>query len=137
MKHYLYLALLTFTPPIEICSYDTYPFRGFFSLCVGLIKGHSRYKIYTVVLREGYDGSNLVEKDPIVASKERLGELMQEGLHEYNQRRKIMNLEKKRKSGKIELRKTGLEESDDVTALGPIKRREERERFYKVLFDDR
>ncbi|KAJ4764009.1 Ubiquitin carboxyl-terminal hydrolase family protein [Rhynchospora pubera] len=97
----------------------------------------NRYKIYTVVLREGYNGSELVEKDPVVVAKERLGELMQEGLHEYNQRRKVLNLEKKRKRGEIELRKNSQEEINDVAALDKVERREERERFYKVLFDDR
>lgn len=104
---------------------------------MGLKKGHSRYKMYTVVLREGYNGSDLVEKDPVVAAKDRLGELMQEGLHEYNQRRKVMNLEKKRNRGEIEVRKTSQEESDDVAALDWVERREERKRFYKVLFDDK
>lgn len=104
---------------------------------MGLNEDHSRYKIYTVLLREGYNGLDLVEKDPVVAVKDRLGELMQEGLHEYNQRRKVMNLEKKRKRGEIELRKTGQAQSDDVSALGQVERREERERFYKVLFGER
>ncbi|XP_078160718.1 ubiquitin carboxyl-terminal hydrolase family protein [Carex rostrata] len=103
----------------------------------GIFYVSNRYKMYTVVLREGYNGSDLVEKDPVVAAKDRLGELMQEGLHEYNQRRKVMNLEKKRNRGEIELRKTSQEESDHVAALDWVERREERKRFYKVLFDDK
>jgi hypothetical protein len=57
----------------------------------------NRYMIHTVVLREGYEGSELKVKDPVVMAKDMLGELMQEGLHEYNQRRRAMNLEKKRR----------------------------------------
>ncbi|KAG1369793.1 protein WHAT'S THIS FACTOR 1, chloroplastic [Cocos nucifera] len=99
----------------------------------------NRYKIYTVVLREGYRGSELVEKDPLVVMKDKLGELMQEGLHEYNRRRRLANLEKKRKRGEIEVRpKEEEDEEDEVEALRlhSAEKREERKRFYKVLFDE-
>ncbi|XP_072953535.1 protein WHAT'S THIS FACTOR 1 homolog, chloroplastic [Typha angustifolia] len=95
----------------------------------------NRYKIYTVVLREGYNGSELVDKDPVVVAKERLGELMQEGLHEYNRRRRLINLEKRRKKGEIEVRQE-KEEEDEVLGLDSVEKREERKRFYKVLFDE-
>jgi hypothetical protein len=97
----------------------------------------NRYKIHTVVLREGYEGSELREKDPVVAAKDRLGELMQEGLHEYNQRRRAANLEKKRRRGEIEVKK-GEEkvEDEEMARLESAEKREERRRFYKVLFDD-
>nr|CAD1826694.1 unnamed protein product [Ananas comosus var. bracteatus] len=97
----------------------------------------NRYKIYTVLLREGYDGSELVEKDPLVVAKERLGELMQEGLHEYNRRRQLVNLEKRRKRGEIVSKQVKEEEDcDQVSALDTVEKREERKRFYKVLFDE-
>ncbi|XWS23565.1 hypothetical protein CRYUN_Cryun28dG0025900 [Craigia yunnanensis] len=57
----------------------------------------NKYQIYTVLLREAYNGPELVHKDPLVIVKNKFGELMQEGLHEYNQRRCLVNLEKKRK----------------------------------------
>ncbi|KAL5225526.1 hypothetical protein ABZP36_012165 [Zizania latifolia] len=95
----------------------------------------NRYKIHTVVLREGYEGSELREKDPVVAVKDMLGELMQEGLHEYNQRKRAANLEKKRSRGEIEVKE---QEDDDeaATRLDSADKREERRRFYKVLFND-
>uniref|UniRef100_J3MD44 PORR domain-containing protein n=2 Tax=Oryza brachyantha TaxID=4533 RepID=J3MD44_ORYBR len=100
----------------------------------------NRYKIHTVVLREGYEGSELKEKDPVVAAKDRLGELMQEGLHEYNQRRRAANLEKKRRRGEIEIKEEEEEEEeeDDEAAarLDSAEKREERRKFYKVLFND-
>lgn len=99
----------------------------------------NRYKIYTVVLREGYRGSELVEKDPLVVVKDKLGELMQEGLHEYNRRRRLANLEKKRKRGEIEARPKEEEDEDDeeeALRLHSAEKREERKRFYKVLFDE-
>lgn len=95
----------------------------------------NRYKIHTVVLREGYEGSELKDKDPVVAAKDRLGELMQEGLHEYNQRRRAVNLEKKRRKGEFEVKKEE-EENEMVVCLDSAEKREERRRFYKVLFDD-
>ncbi|XP_010930984.2 protein WHAT'S THIS FACTOR 1 homolog, chloroplastic [Elaeis guineensis] len=99
----------------------------------------NRYKIYTVVLREGYRGSELVEKDPLVVVKDKLGELMQEGLHEYNRRRRLVNLEKKRKRGEIEARPKEEEDEEDeeeALRLHSAEKREERKRFYKVLFDE-
>uniref|UniRef100_K3Y335 PORR domain-containing protein n=1 Tax=Setaria italica TaxID=4555 RepID=K3Y335_SETIT len=87
----------------------------------------NRYKIHTV----------LREKDPVVAAKDRLGELMQEGLHEYNQRRRAANIEKKRRRGEIEVKKEEEKVEDEETArLDSAEKREERRRFYKVLFDD-
>ena len=97
----------------------------------------NRYKIHTVVLREGYEGSELKEKDPVVVAKDRLGELMQEGLHEYNQRRRVANVEKKRRRGEIEVKKEKEKVEDEEAArLESAEKREERRRFYKVLFDD-
>jgi hypothetical protein len=96
----------------------------------------NRYKIHTVVLREGYEGSELKVKDPVVMAKDMLGELMQEGLHEYNQRR-ALNLEKKRRRGEIEVKKEEEELGDEeVARLVSAEKREERRRFYKVLFGD-
>ncbi|CAN6164328.1 unnamed protein product [Urochloa humidicola] len=97
----------------------------------------NRYKIHTVVLREGYEGSELREKDPVVAAKDQLGELMQEGLHEYNQRRRAANLEKRRRRGEIEVKKEEEKVKDeDAAQLVSAEKREERRRFYKVLFND-
>lgn len=94
----------------------------------------NRYKIYTVVLREGYKGSELVEKDPLVVVKDKFGELMQQGLHEYNRRRCAANVEKKRKRGEVAVRvKREVEEEDESDKA---EKREERKRFYKVLFDE-
>ncbi|XP_052160702.1 protein WHAT'S THIS FACTOR 1 homolog, chloroplastic-like isoform X2 [Oryza glaberrima] len=96
----------------------------------------NRYKIHTVVLREGYEGSELREKDPVVAAKDRLGELMQEGLHEYNQRRRSENLEKKRRRGEIEIKEEEEEDDEEAVRLDSAEKREERRKFYKVLFND-
>lgn len=52
--------------------------------------------IHTVLLRDGYVESELVEKDPLVVVKEKFGELMQDGLYEYIERRRIANLEKRK-----------------------------------------
>ncbi|KAL0371755.1 UNVERIFIED_CONTAM: protein WHAT'S THIS FACTOR 1, chloroplastic [Sesamum calycinum] len=35
----------------------------------------NRYQLYTVLLREGYNGSELIEKDPLVVVKEKIREL--------------------------------------------------------------
>ncbi|KAL6518436.1 hypothetical protein OROGR_018938 [Orobanche gracilis] len=112
----------------------------------GIFYVSNRYQIYTVLLREGYSGSDLIEKDPLVVVKEKFGELMQEGLHEYNRRHYLMNLEKKKKYmvGDVirpEKRKRGSDETrddedDQGGNLGGIFDVEERKRFYKVLFDD-
>uniref|UniRef100_A0ACD5ZVF4 Uncharacterized protein n=5 Tax=Avena sativa TaxID=4498 RepID=A0ACD5ZVF4_AVESA len=96
----------------------------------------NRYKIHTVVLREGYEGSELRVKDPVVAAKDRLGELMQEGLHEYNQRHRAANLEKKRRRGDVDVKKEEDEPEDEAARLDSAEKREERRRFYKVLFGD-
>ncbi|KAG8388115.1 hypothetical protein BUALT_Bualt02G0092200 [Buddleja alternifolia] len=110
----------------------------------GIFYVSNRYQLYTVLLREGYNGSELIEKDPLVVVKEKFGELMMEGLHEYNQRHYQMNLEKKKKKGVIAFRPETLKknneesfEGDDQGGdLGGIFDAEERKRFYKVLFDD-
>ncbi|KAM7514694.1 hypothetical protein LguiA_004277 [Lonicera macranthoides] len=110
----------------------------------GIFYVSNRYQIYSVVLREGYNGSELIGKDPLVVVKEKFGELMQEGLHEYNRRHHLLNLEKKRKKGVIlekqEKRKdraTEVSEKDDMGGnLGGVLNPEERKRFYRVLFDD-
>ncbi|KAL7143945.1 hypothetical protein ABFS83_08G225500 [Erythranthe nasuta] len=113
----------------------------------GIFYVSNRYQIYTVLLREGYNGSELIEKDPLVVVKEKFGELMQEGLHEYNRRHYLMNLEKKRKKGDLTIRTERrkrdsneelCERDDDQEGggLGGIFDAEERKRFYKVLFDD-
>ncbi|XP_011083221.1 protein ROOT PRIMORDIUM DEFECTIVE 1 isoform X1 [Sesamum indicum] len=106
----------------------------------------NRYQLYTVLLREGYNGAELIEKDPLVVVKEKFGDLMQEGLHEYNRRHYLMNLEKKKKKGLLTVRpeRTNREvinniseqEDDQEGGLGGIFNAEERKRFYKVLFDD-
>ncbi|KAL4182739.1 hypothetical protein AMTRI_Chr11g151750 [Amborella trichopoda] len=64
----------------------------------GILYVSNRYQIHTVVLREGYSGSELIDKDPLVIVKDKFGELMQEGLHEYNRRRCALNLEKKKQN---------------------------------------
>ncbi|XP_071680703.1 protein WHAT'S THIS FACTOR 1 homolog, chloroplastic-like [Lolium perenne] len=96
----------------------------------------NRYKLHTVVLREGYEVSELRVKDPVVAAKDRLGELMQEGLHEYNQRRRAANLENKRRRGNVDVKKKEEDQEDDAAQLDSAEKREERRRFYKVLFGD-
>ncbi|CAN1150444.1 Protein WHAT'S THIS FACTOR 1 homolog, chloroplastic [Linum perenne] len=110
----------------------------------GIFYVSNRYQIYTLLLREAYNGSELKEMDPLLVVKGKFGELMQEGLHEYNQRHHLMNLEKqkkkgmssarsgKRKDGSIEM----SEQDDDGDKLGGLFNPEERKRFYKVLFDD-
>ncbi|XP_028757242.1 protein WHAT'S THIS FACTOR 1 homolog, chloroplastic isoform X2 [Neltuma alba] len=100
----------------------------------GIFYVSNKYQIYTVLLREGYNGSELIYKDPLVLVKDKFGELMQEGLHEYNQRHRLMNLEKKRKNG---LPLAGISDSENQgDKLGALHDPEERKRFYKVLFDD-
>ncbi|KAG9444321.1 hypothetical protein H6P81_015661 [Aristolochia fimbriata] len=104
----------------------------------GIFYVSNKYQIYTVVLRDGYLGLELVEKDPLVLVKEKFGELMQEGIHEYNRRRCQVNLEKKRARGLLKVR-TAAEMSEDDMAAGQapeVYKPEERKRFYKVLFDD-
>ncbi|KAI4346897.1 hypothetical protein L6164_007760 [Bauhinia variegata] len=111
----------------------------------GIFYVSNKYQIYTVLLGEGYNGSELIDKDPLVVVKDKFGELMQEGLHEYNERRRLVNLEKRRKKGfllnradKI-IKDKSLEISDSEDhgdKLGGLLDPEERKRFYKVLFDD-
>ncbi|CAH9078564.1 unnamed protein product [Cuscuta europaea] len=112
----------------------------------GIFYVSNRYQIYTVLLREAYNGSELIEKDPLVVVKEKFGELMQDGLHEYNRRHHLMNLEKKRKKGMVEAKEVrrsngnceSSEEGDQVGGdLGGIFDSEERKRFYRALFDDK
>ncbi|XP_054822700.1 protein WHAT'S THIS FACTOR 1 homolog, chloroplastic [Prosopis cineraria] len=110
----------------------------------GIFYVSNKYQIYTVLLREGYNGSDLIHKDPLVVVKDKFGELMQEGLHEYNQRHRLVNLEKRRKNGlplasvdKRKDRSAEISDSDDrEDKLGGLLNPEERKRFYKVLFDD-
>ncbi|XVE55163.1 hypothetical protein DITRI_Ditri03aG0137900 [Diplodiscus trichospermus] len=107
----------------------------------GIFYVSNKYQIYTVLLREAYNGPELVHKDPLVIVKNKFGELMQEGLHEYNQRRCLVNLEKKRKgmikSERRKDRSSEMSEQDDSgDKLGGLFDSEERKRFYKVLFDD-
>lgn len=109
----------------------------------GVFYVSNKYQNYTVLLREAYNGQELVDKDPLVAVKEKFGELMQEGLHEYNCRRHLVNLEKKKKRGMVlrrsnEDKDVSSEKSDleDQGDRGGLFDPEERKRFYKVLFDD-
>ncbi|XP_040997944.1 protein WHAT'S THIS FACTOR 1 homolog, chloroplastic [Juglans microcarpa x Juglans regia] len=109
----------------------------------GIFYVSNKYQIYTVLLREGYKGSELIDKDPLVVAKENFGELMQDGLHEYNRRRHLLNLEKKKKDivlrglEKNKTRSSEMSDNDDGgVKLGGLFDPEERKRFYKVLFDD-
>ncbi|XP_059626279.1 protein WHAT'S THIS FACTOR 1 homolog, chloroplastic-like [Cornus florida] len=110
----------------------------------GIFYVSNKYQIYTVLLREGYNGSELIDKDPLVVVKDKFGELMQEGLHEYNRRHYLMNLEKKKKAGMISVRpekskkqNNEMSEQDDRGGdKSGIFDPEERRRFYKILFDD-
>lgn len=111
----------------------------------GIFYISNKYKIYTILLREGYSGSELIHKDPLVIVKDKFGELMQEGLHEYNQRRRLLNIEKRKKKGiiappRLEKRKDKSaemsEEEDQIGQVGGLFDPEERKRFYKILFDE-
>ncbi|XP_059453834.1 protein WHAT'S THIS FACTOR 1 homolog, chloroplastic isoform X1 [Corylus avellana] len=109
----------------------------------GIFYVSNKYQIYTVLLREGYNGSELIDKDPLVVVKEKFGELMQEGLHEYNRRHHLVNLEKKKKDmvlarlDKSKDRSSEIPDNDDqADKLGGLFDPEERKRFYKILFDD-
>ncbi|KAM7266038.1 hypothetical protein ACFE04_003721 [Oxalis oulophora] len=109
----------------------------------GIFYVSNKYRVYTVILKEGYKGSELIEKDPLVLVKEKFGDLMQEGLHEYNRRHYKNNLEKKRlkgmvKSGRNKDESTEICEQDDSNGVqqGGLFNPEERKRFYNVLFDD-
>lgn len=110
----------------------------------GIFYVSNRYQIYTVLLRDGYNGSELINKDPLVIVKKNFGELMQEGLHEYNRRHYLLNIEKKRRKGilmgrsdkKHNLQGEISEGENQGGDLGGILDPEERNRFYKVLFDE-
>lgn len=109
----------------------------------GIFYVSNKYQIYTVLLREGYNGSELIDKDPLVVVKEKFGELMQEGLHEYNRRHCLVNVEKKKKGmvlarlDKSKARSSEVSDNDDQgDKLGGLFDPEERKRFYKILFDD-
>ncbi|KAK3229830.1 hypothetical protein Dsin_001711 [Dipteronia sinensis] len=110
----------------------------------GIFYVSNKYQVYTVLLREGYNGSELIEKDPLVVVKDKFGELMKEGLHEYNQRRHLVNLEKKKKKGIVPVYSDKTKEGNTEIAeqdysgdkLGGLFNPEERKRFYGVLFDD-
>lgn len=114
----------------------------------GIFYVSNKYQIYTVLLKEGYNGSELVNKDPLVTVKEKFGVLMQEGLHEYNRRHHLLNLEKKKLQGILVKKTERIKDrscqmfEEDGDGDGVIKQRgglldtEERKRFYKVLFDD-
>eukprot|EP01018_Ginkgo_biloba_P023917 Gb_23597 [translate_table: standard] len=99
--------------------------------------------IHTVVLRDGYFESELVEKDPLIIMKEKFGELMQDGLHEYNQRRRIANLMKKKANMPLwkmnkELKRMGkeiFEQNDDEKRTEDRYQKEARKRFQKSLSD--
>lgn len=96
---------------------------------------------HTVVLRDGYAESELVEKDPLVVAKEKFGELMQEGLYEFTERRKKANLEKKRANRPLwkmnnDFKKLGREIFDnEVEGKEEKYQKEARERFQKAWSD--
>ncbi|ESQ55705.1 hypothetical protein EUTSA_v10027159mg [Eutrema salsugineum] len=108
----------------------------------------NKYQVHTVVLREGYNGSELIHKDPLVVVKDKFGELMQQGLYEYNHRRYLANLEKKREKGiesvkPMVRKKDRIQDGDDVDEQENLGGRpggmfdpEERKRFYQILFSD-
>lgn len=119
----------------------------------GIFYVSNKYDIKTVILREAYRGSVLLDKDPLVVAKERLGELMQEGRHEYNQRRRRLNFEKKRQEGAVlggpdrdqkqhrrrrsrDHNTDGGEDEDDDQNMSGLFDPEERKRFYRVLFEE-
>ncbi|KAK9740850.1 hypothetical protein RND81_03G065500 [Saponaria officinalis] len=110
----------------------------------GIFYVTNKYKIYTALLREAYVGSNLIHKDPLVVVKEKFGELMQEGLHEYNQRHRLLNIEKRKSKGikssnlvnKKDKNAEMSEEEDQAGQAGGLFDPEERKRFYKILFDE-
>ncbi|KAF8083877.1 hypothetical protein N665_0748s0021 [Sinapis alba] len=85
----------------------------------GIFYVSNKYQVHTVLLREGYDGSELIHKDPLVVVKDKFGELMQQGLYEYNRRRYLANLEKKREKGiesvkPLVRKKDMIHDGDDV-----------------------
>ncbi|CAA7015551.1 unnamed protein product [Microthlaspi erraticum] len=107
----------------------------------GIFYVSNKYQVHTVLLREGYSGSELVHKDPLVLVKDKFGELMQQGLYEYNRRRYLANLEKKRERGVVSVvrKKDRIDDGDDVDEQenhGGMFDPEERKRFYQILFSD-
>ncbi|XP_065858191.1 protein WHAT'S THIS FACTOR 1 homolog, chloroplastic isoform X2 [Euphorbia lathyris] len=109
----------------------------------GIFYVSNKYQIYTVLLREGYNGSELIDKDPLVMIKDKFGELMQEGLHEYNRRRCLANIEKRKKNGMVRSAKMDdkdnsieMPEEECGNKMGGLFDPEERKRFYQVLFSD-
>ncbi|KAF6147552.1 hypothetical protein GIB67_008809 [Kingdonia uniflora] len=114
----------------------------------GIFYVTNKYQIHTVMLREGYNGSDLCVKDPLVVVKDKFGALMQEGLHEYRLRRTDLNLERKKKKGmdfvrpvkRVKSSVSDDSEKDDDRVGGKrggiLSDPEERKRFYKVLFED-
>lgn len=115
----------------------------------GIFYVSNKYQVHTVLLREGYDGSELVHKDPLVVVKDKFGELMQQGLYEYNRRRYLANLEKKREKGiesvrSVVRKKDRIDHGDDDVdeqenhggRPGGMFDPEERKRFYQILFSD-
>ncbi|KAL2945439.1 Protein WHAT'S THIS FACTOR 1-like protein [Bienertia sinuspersici] len=106
----------------------------------GIFYVTNKYKKYTVLLREGYIGSKLVNKDPLVVVKDKFGELMQEGLHEYNQRRRLLNIEKRKKgiiTPTLEKKDRNVdifEEEDKVGQFRRIYNPEERKRLRRRFF---
>uniref|UniRef100_A0A1J3GT95 Protein ROOT PRIMORDIUM DEFECTIVE 1 n=2 Tax=Noccaea caerulescens TaxID=107243 RepID=A0A1J3GT95_NOCCA len=114
----------------------------------GIFYVSNKYQVHTVLLREGYNGSELVHKDPLVLVKDKFGELMQQGLYEYNRRRYLANLEKKREKGiesvkSVVRKKDRIDDGDHVDEQdnhgdrpGGMFDPEERKRFYQILFSD-
>ncbi|CAN8324918.1 unnamed protein product [Cochlearia groenlandica] len=114
----------------------------------GIFYVSNKYQVHTVLLREGYNGSELIHKDPLVVVKDKYGELMQQGLYEYNHRRYLANLEKKREKGiepvkHVVRKKDMIDDGDDVVEQdnrgdqpGGMFDPEERKRFYQILFSD-
>ncbi|WCJ36884.1 Ubiquitin carboxyl-terminal hydrolase family protein [Euphorbia peplus] len=109
----------------------------------GIFYVSNKYQIYTVLLREAYNGSELIDKDPLVVIKDKYGELMQEGLHEFNRRRCLANIEKRKKNGMV--RSVEMDDKDNSIESpkqecgdksGGLFDPEERKRFYQVLFGD-
>lgn len=77
--------------------------------------------------------------------KDKFGVLMEEGVFEYNQRRRSVNVEKKKKKGMLAEKPQRKNEASSETfeqgndggdKLGGIFDAEERKRFYKALFED-
>ncbi|KAI3830972.1 hypothetical protein MKX03_010270 [Papaver bracteatum] len=108
----------------------------------GIFYVSNKYRSHTVLLREGYNGSELMDKDPLVIAKEKFGDLMQEGLHEFNRRQHAVYLEKK-KNKNMESSNRGsrgtakvCEQDEPIGKQGALYDPKERERFYKDLFED-